>query len=61
VTKLFEKEKTYQLLLGSNDETYANIQSQILTQEPLPSLDKIFNMVSQEENHRSLMIGKEER
>jgi len=60
VTKLFEEEKTLQFLLGLNDEIYANIQTQIVAQEPLPSLDKIFNMVSQEENHRSLMIGREE-
>jgi len=61
VTKLFEEEKTHQFLLGLNDDTCANIYSQILAQEPLPSLDKIFNMVSQEENHRSLMIGREDR
>lgn len=50
-----------QFLLGLNDETYANIQSQILAQEPLPSLDKIFNMVSQEENHKNLMFGREDK
>jgi len=54
VTKLFEEEKTHQFLVGLNDETYANIRSQILAQEPLPSFDKIFDMVSQEETHRRL-------
>ena len=61
VTKLFEEEITHQFLLGLNDETYSNIRSQILAQEPLPSLDKIFNMVSQEENHKSLMFGREDK
>ena len=59
--QLFKEEKTHQFLLGLNDETSANTWSQVLTQEPLPSLDKIFNMVSQEENHKSPMIGREDR
>jgi len=47
--------------MGLNDENYSNIRSQILAQEPLPSLDKIFNMVSQEEVHKNLMIGREDK
>jgi len=44
VTWLFEEEKTHQFLLGLNGEIYANIRSQILAQDSLPSLDKIANM-----------------
>ena len=32
--------------MGLNDDVYLDIQSQILEVEPMPSLDKIFNMVS---------------
>ena len=61
VTKLFEEEKTHQFLLGLNDEIHTSMRSQMLAQEPLPFLDKIFNMVSQEENHKNLMIGREDK
>jgi len=47
--------------MGLNDENYSNIRSQILSQEPLPRLDKIFNLVSQEETHKNLMVGREDK
>jgi len=34
--------------MGLDDEAYSNVRSQILTLDPLPALDKIFNMVQQE-------------
>jgi len=40
-----EQEKAHQFLMGLNDDAYSSIQSQILTHDPLPSLDRIFNMV----------------
>jgi len=40
--------------MGLND-TYSQIWSRILTLDPLPSPDPIFNMVVQEENHKSMM------
>ena len=41
--------------MGLDDEAYSNVHSQILALDPLPSLDKIFNMVQQEENHKKVM------
>jgi len=41
--------------MGLNDEVCSSLRSQILALEPLPSLDKIFNMVSQEESHKNIM------
>jgi len=49
-----EDEKAHQFLMGLNDEPYSH-RSQILVLEPLPSIDRMFNMVSQEENHRKVM------
>ena len=46
--------------VGLNDEVYANIRGQTLAIEPLPSLDKIFNMVHQEESHKRLMINRDD-
>ena len=47
--------------MGLDDDTYPNVQSQILALDQLPSLDKIFNIVQQEENHKQFMIGRENR
>ena len=47
--------------MGLNNDLYSSIRSQILTLDPLPSFDRIFNMVVKEENHNSLMHEKEDR
>lgn len=59
--KMSEEEKTHQFLMGLDDDFYATIRSQILALEPLPSIDKVFNIVQQEENHRHLMRGRDDR
>ena len=58
---MFEAEKSYQFLLGLNDDLYSQIRGQILAMEPLPFLEKIFNIVSQEEQHKKLMVGRDDR
>ena len=45
VLKMIKDERTHQFLLGLSDEMHANIRSQVLALDPLPSLDRIFNMV----------------
>lgn len=59
--KMIEEEKAHKFLMSVNDEVYFSILSQILALEPLPPLDKIFNMVSQEEAHRNIMITRDDR
>jgi len=54
-----EEEKIHQFLMGLDDDRYSTIRSQILAMDPLPSIEKIFNMVQQEENHRSAMSNRE--
>ena len=61
IIQMHEQEKVHQFLIGPNDDTYSSIQNQILTYDQLPSLDRIFNMVMQEENHKSIMLGSEDR
>jgi len=58
---MVEEDKAHQFLMGLNDEVYSSIRSQILALDPLPSLDKIFNMVSQEEAHKNVMVGRDVR
>ena len=54
---MYEEEKSHQYLMGLNDDLYSQVRGQILTQDPLSPLDKIFNIVLQEENpsHSSAM------
>lgn len=59
--KATKEEKSHQFLMGLNDDVYLAIRSQILGLEPMPSLDKIFNMVSEEENHKTYMISEDDR
>ena len=42
-----------------NGELYSTLRSQILMLDPLPPLDKIFNMTQQEENHKKIMIARD--
>ena len=45
--------------MGLNDDLYSTLRSQILALDPLPSLDKIFNMTQQEENHKRVMMTRD--
>jgi len=54
-----QDKKTHQFLMGLNDEAFSTIRSQILALDPLPNLDVIFNMVTQEENHRRIMMERD--
>jgi len=58
---MYEEDKSHQFLMGLNDEEFSQIRSQIPIQEPLPNLDRIFNMVMQEENHKKLMTQHESK
>jgi len=39
--------------MGSDDESYATIRSQILVLDPLPTLDKLFTMTKLEETYKN--------
>ena len=45
-------DKAHQFLMGLDDDSFSTIRSQILALDFLPPLEKIFNLVQQEENHR---------
>ncbi|PKI62298.1 hypothetical protein CRG98_017299 [Punica granatum] len=53
-----EAEKSYQFLMGLTSE-FNTIRSTILSIEPLPNLDKIYNMVANEERQRVVARSKE--
>jgi len=61
IGQMFEAEKSYQFLLGLNDDFYSQIQGQILATKSLASLEKVFNIITQEKQHKRLMVGRDDR
>ncbi|CAH9090400.1 unnamed protein product [Cuscuta epithymum] len=59
--KQIENEKGHDFLLGLDTEIFGTLRSNILSQEDLPALTKLYNMFTQEERHRNMMRGREER
>ncbi|KAK9725854.1 hypothetical protein RND81_05G173900 [Saponaria officinalis] len=49
-----ESDRLHQFLLGLNVEVYSSIRSTLLSQDPLPSLNRAFQAISQEERVRSM-------
>lgn len=56
-----EEQKTHQFLMGLNDEKIAIIQRHILAMKPLLEMDYIFDLVRQEESHRLIVKGREDK
>jgi len=54
--RMYEEVKSHQFLMGLNDDKFSHMRSQLLAQESLPQLDKIFNVVMQEENRKRVMV-----
>ncbi|XP_061363221.1 uncharacterized protein LOC133306856 [Gastrolobium bilobum] len=55
-TQFQEQNSSLQFLMGLN-ESYSATRAQILLMEPLPSLNRIFSLVVQEERQRSILPG----
>ena len=47
--------------MGLDDDLYSTVRSQILAMDLLPSLDRMFNRVQQEETHKRMMNRREAR
>ena len=57
IVKSREDEKAHQFLMGLDDTTFGTVRSSILALDPLPTLGKIYAMVTQEERHHSMARG----
>ncbi|CAI9761008.1 unnamed protein product [Fraxinus pennsylvanica] len=55
--KRAEDERVFQFLLGLND-SFTALRSQILATDPLPSLNKVFSILFQEEQQRLLHVSR---
>lgn len=56
-----EEEKVYLFLMGLDEKMYGTVRSSILTQDPLPSLNKVYPILIQEERVKTITRAKEER
>ena len=61
IIAMHRADKTHPFLMGLNDELYSTLRSQILALDPLPPLDRIFNMTQQEESHKKIMVARDNR
>ena len=51
-----QRDYVIQFLMGLNDQ-YANARDQIMLIEPLPSINKVFSLIQQQEQHHQLIIN----
>ncbi|CAH9076259.1 unnamed protein product [Cuscuta europaea] len=56
-----EKEKTHDFLLGLDSEAFGVLRSNILSLDDLPPFSRVYQMVTQEERHRNMVKGREEK
>jgi hypothetical protein len=56
-----EEEKVHQFLMGLDDVLYGTVRSNLLATDPLPSLNKMYATLIQEERVKSISRTKEER
>ena len=59
ILQLTEHDKVHQFLMGLDDEAFSTVRSQILALDKLPTIDKVFNMVQQEEAHKKGMLTRD--
>jgi len=45
--------------MGLVGDLFSTVQSQILALDPLPPIDRIFNMTQKEENHKRMMVERD--
>ncbi|CAH9132740.1 unnamed protein product [Cuscuta epithymum] len=59
--KYVETEKIHDFLMGLDHKVYKNLRSNILSLDDLPSLTRVYKLVTQEERLQNLTRGKEEK
>ncbi|WVZ23544.1 hypothetical protein V8G54_002088 [Vigna mungo] len=56
-----EEGKVHQFLMGLDDGIYGTVRSSLLTSDPLPSLNRVYSIIIQEERVRMITRAQEER
>ena len=56
-----QDERVHQFLMGLDDDLYGTVRSNIIAQDPLPPLNRVYALVVQEECHKNMMKGRDTR
>ncbi|WVY91044.1 hypothetical protein V8G54_036558 [Vigna mungo] len=56
-----EEEKVHKFLMGLDETVYATVRSNLLAQDPLPTLNKMYSTLVQEEQIHTVTCGKDEK
>ena len=56
-----EEEKVHQFLMGLDDTSYGTVRSSVLATDPLPSLNRVYAIMVQEERMKTITRSKEEK
>lgn len=51
----------YQFLMGLDDGTFGRVRSNTLDIDPLPNINKAYNMIFREERYQNMVRGQWER
>ncbi|KNA06641.1 hypothetical protein SOVF_178960 [Spinacia oleracea] len=61
IRELADIEKTHDFLTGLDDDDYGATRGQILNMEPLPTLNKEFSLITQQESHKNIVRGHDDK
>jgi hypothetical protein len=56
ILELYSQERVLQFLMGLND-SFSAVRAQILLMDPLPSINKVFSLIIQEEKQREICVN----
>lgn len=56
-----EEEKVHLFLMGLDEQTYGTVRSNILAQDPLTGLNKVYSILTQEERVKMITRGRDEQ
>ncbi|CAH9081118.1 unnamed protein product [Cuscuta europaea] len=61
IEKKRDEEKVHQLLMGLDEKSYGVVRSNLLTQEPLPSVGRVYAVLTQDESSRNYSRTQKDR
>ncbi|XP_074277366.1 uncharacterized protein LOC141601004 [Silene latifolia] len=56
-----EEEKVHQFLIGLDDAVYGGLRTNILMEEPIPALSRVYGVILREERHKAIVRSKEDK
>ncbi|XP_074319020.1 uncharacterized protein LOC141655926 [Silene latifolia] len=61
IAKEKEEEKVHQFLMGLDSKLYGNIRTNLLMEDPIASMNRVYGLILREERHASMTKVKEDR